>query len=217
MRLLSVRLIVSLILSVTLVSLGFTYYQVIVEKRGLSHELGRPAEVLGESLAGNVEKLWDLGSDRELQRLVQRFGHREHMLGVAVYDRQEKLVAITPQLGKALTTSLDALHRALAEDHNENSFIRLGGDRVHILALPLHRKERVAGGLVVVHDVSYIHAQGLRLWRETFVRVLVEVVLVVLITLLEWRWRWNRRMRVSGWSVCAESSKIATFTAGHST
>ena len=188
MRLLSVRLIVSLILGITLVSLGFSYYQVIGEKRGLSDELKRRADVLGESLAGNVEKLWDVASGRELQRLVQRFGHREHLVGVAVYDRQEKLVAITPELGKALGSSPDALNQALAEDHNENSFVRLGGDRVHILALPLHYKEAVVGGLVVVHDASYIHAQVLRVWRETFVRVLVQVFLIVLITLLIVRW-----------------------------
>ena len=35
MRLLSVRLIVSLTLGITLVSLGFSYYQVIQEKRSL--------------------------------------------------------------------------------------------------------------------------------------------------------------------------------------
>ena len=88
MRLLSVRLIVSLIVGVTLVSLGFSYYQVIGEKRRLRNELERRAEVLGESLADNVERSWELGSDRGLQRLVQRFGNREHLAGVAVYDQQ---------------------------------------------------------------------------------------------------------------------------------
>jgi hypothetical protein len=167
LRLLSVRLIVSLILGVTLVSLGFSYYQVIAEKRGLRDELQRRAEVLGESLAGNVEKLWEVGSSRGLQHLVRRFGHREHLIGVAVYDREDKLEAITPALGKALTTSPEVLKQALAQDHNQNSFARLGDVRVHILALPLHDKEGVVGGLVVVHDVSYIHAQLLRVSQRS--------------------------------------------------
>ena len=102
MRLLSVRLIVSLIVGVTLVSLGFSYYQVIGEKRRLRSELERRAEVLGESLADNVERSWQFGSDRELQRLVQRFGNREHLAGVAVYDAQGKPVTMTPELGKTL-------------------------------------------------------------------------------------------------------------------
>ncbi len=188
MRLLSVRLIVSLIVGITLVSLGFSYYQVVEEKRRLRGDLERRAEVLGESLADNVERSWELGSDRELQRLVQRFGNREHLIGVVVYDRQEKLVAATPELGKTLTGIPPALAQAIGEDNNESSFVRLGSDSVHILALPLHRKDNVVGGLAVIHDVRYIREESLRVWRETFVRVLAQVFLIVLITLLIVRW-----------------------------
>ena len=45
MRLLSVRLIVSLIVGITLVSLGFSYYEVVGEKRALRSDLERRAEV----------------------------------------------------------------------------------------------------------------------------------------------------------------------------
>ena len=55
MRLLSVRLIVSLIVGITLVSSGFSYYEVLGEKRTLRSDLERRAEMLGESLVGNVE------------------------------------------------------------------------------------------------------------------------------------------------------------------
>jgi trehalose-6-phosphate synthase len=188
MRLLSVRLMVSLIFGITLVSLSFSYYEVVREKRGLRSDLERRAEVLGESLVGNVEKSWEAGSERGLQRLVQRFGNREHLLGVAVYDRQGSLVAVTPELGKTLTTRPDAVTQAIAQVHGSSSFARLGSEPVHILALPLHRQDEVVGGLAVVHDVGYIRAQGLRTWRETFLRVLVQVFLIVLITLLIIRW-----------------------------
>src|SRR5439155_26894950 len=67
-RLLSVRLIVSLILGVTLVSLLSSYYEVQGEKRGLRKELERRAEVLGESLAGNVEPHLERGSRKDYQR-----------------------------------------------------------------------------------------------------------------------------------------------------
>jgi len=221
MRLLSVRLIVSLILGVTLVTLGFSYYQVVGEKRGLRGELERRAEVLGESLAGNVERSWEVGSDRELQRLVQRFGNREHLAGVAVYDREGKLVAITPELGKLLTSTPQALTQAIAKDQNESAFVRIAGDPVHILALPLHRKDELVGGLAVVHDVNYIHAQAMHVWRETFQRVLVQVFLIVLITLLIVRWsitgpiaqaaQWMRALRTGRISSRQEMPNLDMF------
>jgi trehalose-6-phosphate synthase len=129
-----------------------------------------------------------LESGRGLQHLVLRFGNREHLLGVAVYDRLGKIMAITPDLEKVLKATPGEVTQAIAEDHQKSSFLRLGLTPVYILALPVHHQEEVAGGLVVVHDVSYIRAQSLRLWRETFVRVLAQVFLIVLITLLIIRW-----------------------------
>lgn len=156
MRLLSVRLIASLIVGITVVSLGFSYYEVVKEKRVLRSDLERRAEVLGESVAGNVEKSWDGGSNRGLQRLVQRFGNREHLLGVGVYDRRGNVVAITSELGKIITAIPPDVTQAMETAHGEASFIRLGDDRVHIFALPVHRQDQIVGGLAVVHDVDYI-------------------------------------------------------------
>jgi uncharacterized membrane protein affecting hemolysin expression len=206
MRLLSVRLIVSLIVGIAIVSLGFSYYQVVGGKRGLRSDLERRAEVLGESVAGNVEKSWENGSERGLQRLVQRFGSREHLLGVAVYDRQGKAVAVTSELGAVLPSIPNDVTQAMAEGRAKSSFQRLGDDPVHIFALPLHRQDQIIGGLAVVHDARYIRAQTLSAWREAFLSVLIQVVLIVFVTLLIVRWsiagpiaraaQWMRALRM---------------------
>jgi len=188
MRLLSVRLIVSLILGVTLVSAGFSYYEVLGEKRALRNDMERRAEMLGESLVGNVERSWNTGSRKELEQLVQRFGNREHLLGVAIYDRQGAVVAMTPELAKTLSVGPPPVTQAITQGHEESSFARLGSVPVHILALPIRGQDGVVGGLAVVHDVSYIRAQILLVWRRTFFRVLAQVFLIVLITLLIVRW-----------------------------
>jgi trehalose-6-phosphate synthase len=192
MRLLSLRLIISLIFGITLVSSGFSYYEVLGEKRTLRSDLERRAAVLGESLVGNVERSWNTEdkerSDRELQRLVQRFGNREHLMGVVIYDQQGTLVATTPELAKTLTVSPLVVTQAIAQNHGDSAFLRLGRVPVHILALPIRHKDEVLGGLAVVHDVSYIRAQSLLVWRQSFFRVLAQVFLIVLITLLIVRW-----------------------------
>ena len=213
MRLFSFRLIVSLILGITLVSAGFSYYEVLGQKRALRSDLEHRAEMLGESLVGNVERSWNTGADNtgsgivpntvpnavpnivpntvpnnELQRLVQRFGNREHLLGVVIYDRQGVLVNVTPELVKLLSGSPPPVTQAIMQGHEESSFVRLGSVPVHILALPIRRQDEVVGGLAVVHDASYIRAQILLVWRHTFFRVLAQVFLIVLITLLIVRW-----------------------------
>jgi alpha,alpha-trehalose-phosphate synthase [UDP-forming] len=221
MRLLSVRLIVSLIVSITLVSVVFSYHEVAGEKRRLRADLERRADVLGESVAGNVERTWEAGSNSELDRLVQRFGNREHLLGVAVYDRQNHLVAITPELGNVLTEIPPAVIQAITDDHQAAVSARLGHVPVHILALPLHRHDELIGGLAVVHNAAYIRNESLRVWRAAFWRMLVQVFLIVFITVLIVRWsiagpiaraaQWMRALRMGKISSRQEIPDLELF------
>ncbi len=188
MRLLSIRLIVALIAGITLVSLASSYYEALGEKRGLRGDLERRAEVLGESLAGNVEPNLEKASAPELQRIVEHYGNREHLSGLAIYGRQGDLLAVTPELKSTLATVPSVVSEALRENHGAGAFQRLGGASLHIYALPLHQHDEVIGGLAIVQDAGYIRAESLRIWRETFLRALAHVFLIVLITLLIVRW-----------------------------
>jgi trehalose 6-phosphate synthase len=62
MRILSLRLILALILGITLVSLGSSWYEVRTEQDALRNDLERKATTLGESLAGNAESYQQAGN-----------------------------------------------------------------------------------------------------------------------------------------------------------
>jgi trehalose-6-phosphate synthase len=188
MRLLSIRLIVSLIVGITLVSLASSYYEALGEKRGLRGDLERRAEVLGESLAGNVERDLEKASPQDLQRIVTHFGNREHLSGLAIYGRRGDLLAVTPELASTLAAVPSVVSQALRDNRGTGGFQRVGDASQHIYALPLHQHNEVIGGLAIVHDASYIRAESLKLWRQTFLRALAHVFLIVLLTLLIVRW-----------------------------
>jgi alpha,alpha-trehalose-phosphate synthase [UDP-forming] len=189
MRILSVRLIVSLFLGITLVSVLSSYYAVQVQERGLRRDLERRAAVLGESLSGNVERELEQGTPRELQRLVERFGNREHLAGIAVYDVLGNRIAVTPALTNLLSTEPLTVVQAIADNRGRGEFTRTGTASIHIYALPLHNhQDQIVGGLAVVHDTGYIQSRTHSVWRETFFRVLAEMVIIGLATLLIVRW-----------------------------
>src|SRR5271157_403074 len=188
MRLLSARLIVSLIIGVTLVSLCTSYYQVLVLKRGLRRDLQHRAEVLAESLARNVERDLEHETQQTLLRTVQHFANREHLTGLAVYDAQGQPIAVTASLEPLMATAPAVVLQAIKADHGTDAFLRMGGAAVHIYAVPLHRGEDLIGSLAIVHDAEYIRAESVRIWRETFLSALAHVFLIVLITLLIVRW-----------------------------
>jgi trehalose 6-phosphate synthase len=150
--------------------------------------LERRAEVLGESLAGNIEPSLGKGSHKELQRIVERFGNRQHLAGVAIYDTQGEPIAITPGLAQQLSGEPAEVAQAVAKNQASGQFIRIGEAALYIYAVPLHQRDEVAGGLAIVHDASFINVQSKGIWREAFVRVLAQVLLIALITLLIVRW-----------------------------
>src|SRR5438105_655151 len=95
---LAFRLNLLLIAGVAAVSMGFAYYQVRSERRGLERDLQRQALNLAESIAKAAEVPVERHAYRDLQVLVDRFKDRERLAGIAVYDDTGKLVAITAGL-----------------------------------------------------------------------------------------------------------------------
>jgi trehalose 6-phosphate synthase len=188
MRLLSVRLIVSLIVGVTLVSLCTSYYQVLVTSSGMKKDLEHRAEVLAESLSKNIERDLERDAPRTLQKTVQQFANREHLAGLAVYDPQGHPLAVTTNLEPLMASAPPIVLQALKDDHDSSEFVRMGIASIHIYALPLHRGSDRIGVLAIVHDSGYIHGASLRIWRETFLSALAHVVLIAMITLLIVRW-----------------------------
>ena len=162
MRLLSVRLIISLIVGVTLVSLCSSGYEVWVGKRNLRHDLQRRAEVLAESLAGNVGRDIERGALQTLRRTVQHFAHRENLMGMAVYDPQGHIIAVTNDLASTMGQAPPVVLDALKENHEADAFQRLADQPVNICVVPLHSQEKFLGALAVVHDARYIRAQSLQ-------------------------------------------------------
>ncbi|HXZ78678.1 MAG TPA: trehalose-6-phosphate synthase [Terriglobales bacterium] len=168
------------------------------------------AEVLAESLAGNVEGYLDKGSRRELERFVGRFGNRENLVGIAVYNPEGTALAMTPAVARYFPSTPPVLVQSVTQDRAQSQFQRLDGTPLQVYALPLHRQGEVSGGLLIVHDSSYINALSRRFWWETFLRVLAQVVLITLVTLLIVRWSLKGPIaRAAQWMRALRTGKVS--------
>jgi trehalose 6-phosphate synthase len=202
----TLRLIISLIVGVTVVAFIFAYLQVREEKQRMKDDLERRAEVLVESLAETVAPLVEKRSTKDLQRIVERFGNRERLAGIAVYDRGGGALAMTSGLDRRLATPPAPVQQALARDAGQGAFFPLDSALLHVYALPLHGATATVGALAIFHEAGYIDAQTARLWRETYLRVAIQVLIIVLLALLIVRWsitgpiartaQWMRELRM---------------------
>ena len=204
----SLRLILLLFIGIALVSLFFARADVRGEKRGLRAELERRAEVLADSLQEVVSPVLANDSSRELERIVERFGNRERLAGVAIYDLNGNPVAMTSGLMGRLSNVPSTVALSLRENTGRGEFVTLGQAYTHIYSLPLHQNGSAVGALVLFHNADYILTQSSAIWRDAFLRVLVQTLLISLIAVLIVRWsvvnpisktaQWMRELRTTG-------------------
>jgi uncharacterized membrane protein affecting hemolysin expression len=188
---LSLRLILFLIVGITLVTFLVARSQVRGEKRGLRADLERRAGILAESLQEIIEPALERGSHDQLRHIVERYGNRERLAGVVVYDPQGNVIAETPSLTSRFSAPPVPVKELDAAQQGYSKFFDNDGKSmaIHGYFLPLHSKSSsVIGYLGIFHDASYIEAQSVRIWREAIWHVVAQVLLIVLITVLIIRW-----------------------------
>jgi trehalose-6-phosphate synthase len=180
----SLRLISSLVFSICVVTFVVAYNQVRDEKSGLRADMARRAEILTESLQGTIEPALQTNSLNQLRRIVERFDDRQHLAGVAVYNRGGTLVEASAKLRYQAEVPPNVVSESQATDQGAGEFVTLGTTPMYVYALPLHYGSNGTGVLVTFHDASYIAAQSARIWREALWHVVAEILLVALITFL---------------------------------
>lgn len=202
----TIRLIVSLVFIVALVAVGFSSYQVRTEKARLASELERRAIILAESLQESVIPLMQSNSLPRLNRLVERFGNRERLKGVAVFDKQGNALASTPELKPKISQPFPQAVSSITENRPIEGFMDINDKKTYIYALPLSAEDKTIGILAIFHDASYIDVRLLEIWKHNLLRFLTLSILIVIITLLIVRWsitgpiaslaEWMRELRM---------------------
>ncbi len=221
----SLRLIVSLIIGVTVVALLFARSDLNTEKLALRTEAENRAALLADSLAESVQLLLENHLYKNLQILVDRFGQRERLAGVIVYNARDRVIAATPGLAGLRENRHGIVGQAISQNHGVGQFFRFDQTPMYVFAAPLERAGKPAGALAIFHNVSFIDAQSAHLWRTTFIQVLVQTLFIALATLLIIRWsllrplakmaQWIRELRAGGLvepSVLAETTLFKPLT-----
>jgi alpha,alpha-trehalose-phosphate synthase [UDP-forming] len=202
----TIRLIVSLLFVVALVAAVFSFYQVHTERERITADLERRTIILAESLQESITPVLASKSFNKLNRLVVRFGNRERLKGIAVYDLQGNVVASTPGLASDATASRAQIIASISEKQPIGGFIRPDKEEIYMYTLPLYQDDSIYGALALFDDASYINIRLEGIWEHNLLRFLTLTVLIVIITLIVVRWsitgpiarfaEWMREMRM---------------------
>jgi trehalose-6-phosphate synthase len=193
-QLFRLRLILALILGVTLVSVGSTYFDALAHKHAMRQDLERRTALLGASLQPEVEAAVDGNRVDVVAATVARLHPFDEALGLAVYSPDGRLLASAgPQnLFNLLppATVKRAAHRGASV-----AYFGHDGDRQWLEeAIPLHAGASLNGVMVILQDAGFIRAEDMAVWKRSFWRIAAFVVLIVGVTLLMVSWFLTRPM-----------------------
>ncbi len=192
MRSFRLQLILSLVVCVTVVSLASTYFEVLAHKHILRLELERRASSVGEALQPAVESA--LAAAQAAQESVTPstftflFGRHEGALAIALYDAQGKLLAASGPAAELYAIRPAPIQSTLKRGTNSALYSHTGDFNWLEEAVPLHVNGQIAGALVVMEDANAIHADAAMVWRHTFWRIVMFVILIVAVTALMVSW-----------------------------
>ena len=199
----ALKLVLPLIISVALVSLLFAAYQVRVQRKNLRSDLSRRAELIAEGVQEAIQPLFEKNersSEKAMQRVVDRFAQREHVLGIAVYEGDSSLRVKTFGLGDAFKQAPATTTRSIAQNTGAGEFTRADGAPRYFYELPLQRAGKSAGALLVVFDTSFIDSRVLLTLRDALLTALLETLLISGLALALVRWTFlNPLKRTAKW------------------
>jgi trehalose-6-phosphate synthase len=206
MHVFRLRLVVSLLLGITLISVASTYFDVLARKHTLRRDLERRFQWFGAGLQPQIEQQIATGQPEDLGKVLQRLRPYVDQPGLAVYDTQGKLLAAAGEVSPLRNISANLLKKALKDGKEASSFEKAtAADKSttrlwYEAAIPLHNGQLSVGALVMVVDADYIREDGMDVWRRSFFRIAAMVVLIVVVTLLMVRWFLQRPVtRAAEW------------------
>jgi trehalose 6-phosphate synthase len=194
MKFFRIRLILALVVGITLVSVASTYFEVLAHKHVLRLELQRRTAWQSKNLQTEMEKAMAGGQSAGIAAEVVRLRLQNQALGLAIYNMQGGLVAGAGPAEVLADLPQGPLNKALQQGAETSAFGHKDDQQWLEEAIPLHDGGRVSGALVILEDARYIRAEGISVWRQSFLRIAAFVLLIVGVTLLTVRWFLMRPM-----------------------
>ena len=178
------RLVLSLVAAAAVVAAGSSWYQTRSQRERLVFELAQRGVLLAEGLNEAASGPLAAHDAAALTRFVDKFGRRERLLGLVFFDESQRPLAATAGVGMPPAASA-----ALAELLSSGEPASGWQEGVHWTAVPVRSEGVIHGGVVVLHDSSFITARLAETWRHNFLRLLIHALVIAGVSL--WLIRWN--------------------------
>jgi trehalose 6-phosphate synthase len=183
----TIAFILSIILAVSLVAVGFTVYQISVERKKLNNELEVRTSVSADEISSYLETIIDKPGHRNLDRLADSIKARNGLLGLALYYNADSLLCNNSPLD-LINFSVNLVPAAVEQDSSIGIFFEHSGMKVYQYVKPAKNLNFQQGALVLYSDAGYIDQVISKIWFRNFIRWFLQTLLIGFVTFALMRW-----------------------------
>lgn len=185
---LNAALIISIIIAVGIVALGFTFFQISSERAQLNSELQiKTAKQTEEFCEQNLQVLIQdsLGfAEGKADSIIDHY----HLLGIVIYYNRDSVVFLNDKANDLFKRSVDYTTQAINANKDHNNFFSIKGQRVFQYIKPVERSNISNIAVIFYTDAEYIDNIISKIWMRNFLRWFLQALIVSLVTIIIIRW-----------------------------
>ena len=183
----NIALVLSIIVAVGLVALGFTAVQISSEREKLNDELEVKSIQVAEEFYGAYLQEFERTDSATLDisdSLIRQY----NFLGLAIYHNTDSIETFNPDTKKYLEESSDYIQQTIASDTSMSNVIKVDGRRVFEYIRLVDRIDLPDAAIVFYTDAEYITNIIHSIWLRNFLRWFLQALVISVVTLLIVRW-----------------------------
>ena len=184
----NIALIVSIIVAVGLVALGFTAFQISTERQELKTELEANTISLAEDFYRLRLEGTNDSSGLHLKEVTDSIISQYSFSGIAVHYNNDSIVPLNQAAEKYIDRSSDFTAQAISADTSMGNFFSVNGHDLYQYIKVIKRQALPSVAVIFYADADYISNIINSIWLRNFIRWFLQALVISIVTLLIVRW-----------------------------
>jgi trehalose-6-phosphate synthase len=184
----NVAYLISLVLAVALVALGFAFFQISGERKRLTHELEERNSLVAIELNKIASATPDFENSKSLSRFSDSLSHYSNFIGMAVFYEGNQTLPLNEKVKPFLQSSYKLVAQSIVADSAFGKFLKMGNEDIYQYIKPI-KKNRITESVFVLYtDAGYIDKILKSILLKNFIRWFIQVFLMLAATTLLIQW-----------------------------
>lgn len=189
---LNLTLVLSIIVAVGMVTVGFTLYQISSDRTKLNNDLEIRSTRIAEEVFQNNRISFESVNQKSIEHLIDSISIRYKLIGIAIYSSKDSVIISHNASRSLINYSEDNIAQSMIADSTFGNFITVQGKKIYQYIKPISsgliNNNIPIKSVVFYTDAEYINNLISSIWVRNFMRWFLQVLFISFITVFIIRW-----------------------------